>query len=494
MSDHTLHLMTDSCGPYGLKFESQTRDLVFMVRPDRVLPPERSSPYFGALLHAMPRAAIADAIEYDFTNRLRDSFVGEEVDVARSRYFAAQSRARAMTNALIKELYQSADQGLLRIARKFSPANRLRIYIGCVWGGERVAQMAEVFPLLALAAIHEYHFAIGEKSGPRTVFNHPAVHTVMRPKHDPEPFEMIKAGAPMREIARRAGLDPAFRRIKPAAISDAESCVGNFDEMPRLVRDYLPDELPAQRRFFAAIRAQRAPSGRAWTAAQHKALGKTKAEVHARSADLDDWIRASEIKRIASSDDGRSLMALLEGEIQPMREFTREIGAEFITRYFNPRMSSETVFRLSDEWHEEVSQGEDDGSPKPLPPAWLPGDEINGIRVEPIADTSELHRSARYMHNCAVTYREAIERQECCLFIAHQGDAAEPAAMVELQLRNGKPIVAQLKARFNAEPDKCIKTAVSTWLRRKRSEFKLPTTPPAPPIGADMASFIDIPF
>ncbi|MFB4278148.1 hypothetical protein ACBJ59_22850 [Nonomuraea sp. MTCD27] len=92
----------------------------------------------------------------------------------------------------------------------------------------------------------------------------------------------------------------------------------------------------------------------------------------------------------------------------------------------------------------------------------LPGTRV---RLECARDARMLARWSSYMGNCIASpwYVEAAEQGRCAL-LALRDDSGRIVANVELQHRARGWRLAEIRARFNADPDRELETRVASWV------------------------------
>ncbi|MEV4176963.1 hypothetical protein [Nonomuraea sp. NPDC049709] len=103
----------------------------------------------------------------------------------------------------------------------------------------------------------------------------------------------------------------------------------------------------------------------------------------------------------------------------------------------------------------------------PEPLAELDGTILPGtrVRLECARDARMLARWSSYMGNCIASpwYVEAAEQGRCAL-LALRDDSGRIVANVELQHRARGWRLAEIRARFNADPDRELGTRVASWV------------------------------
>jgi PcfJ-like protein len=359
-------------------------------------------------------------------------------DRNRQIYHGLRLSSLHIINKLIgAALQEAADQDALKVARRFPFRHREALYRAGA-RSHRALQLAEVFPVLALAiyagkaACWDEHQSVD--------FNFDAIE--QSKKRAQETATLIERGARLRDVAAVMQIPMALRRVKPGAAHLAHPC-----HNAEWVTSLMPDALPQMRIWLRAVDyAYRhgGPNFAEWTAAHVLQIPGRESQIAAFLSDIKDWVQASR-------SGGENPFGGEGGN-----------GHQFITRPFHSTMSLRTVSKLSDEWHEAVASNMS-GPQYAFPVPWLPAATINGVDIVPIDNSADLYREGALMHHCAGTYVPDVRAGTYCVYsVRRDGERVATAALI----RNGsRAQLQQLRGPCNAEVPKEIGLAVSRWLR-----------------------------
>jgi hypothetical protein len=347
-------------------------------------------------------------------------------------FFGLIVKATRTFNWLLGQALSSADPAALRVARRFPPSLRWKIYRTAA-RSSRMMQLAETFPLLALC-ISEDASCADERA-----------------KQDAA-RALVERGARLREVAAACGLPMGLRRIKPGAV---HLLSGPLVTRPELLK-HMPESLPKMRDWLRAVMAARDCDGDyvAWVA-RHDIRPH---EIE----DLWDWIMACMRQaRIAAGQD---------------RAERYDVPIE---RPFAPSMSLATARELSAEWHDAMLK-RGHAETQPFPGPWFPaGPLVNGYEIVPITDSLDLHREGRAMHHCVGGYSNRVIDGRCYIYGVREGD--ERIATIEIvRDQDDRPRLGQVRGPCNASASKEVDRAIRRWLRSQKSEL-----PPIPTSAAD---------
>jgi PcfJ-like protein len=367
----------------------------------------------------------------------------EAQDRNRRRFHVRKRQAVLIINNLIREALGVADQNALRLARRFYPNTRYRIY-HIIAGSERMQQLAETFPALV--------YWIADRLG----HTHRRAH---REEAAHRAIEAVERGALLKTVADILEVPMAYRGIKPGACG----IVRPADKLSALLYAYLPATTAAQRRWLRAIRRTEDVGEQytRWVARNFANLDQgTIGLTTARVSDLGDWVRAS----YAAMTPAHIVHALTGG---------RRRQSKLITRPFSPDMAAATVSELSDQWHQDVAMAKH--ADRPIPPAWRPAEKIAGIDFIPLTTAAEIVLEGRTMHHCVATYIDRVAAGRGYIYSVRNG-ATLATVNVERD-RDGKVRIDDMRGPCNAVLPKPLQAKIRRWFQR--GDWTLPAISPA---------------
>ena len=264
------------------------------------------------------------------------------------------------------------------------------------------------------------------------------------------------------QVNRRA------RRVKTGAIRGALACSQVFGERPDLVRAYLPETLPAQRRWLKAIRCAMpfGPPFVEWVARNVTEMpGRTILEIESQVENVSDWVKASYQVSVdeALAAIPQYMIDACDPELLGARHRGQKNMANYVTRRFSSDMSLRTVFGLSDEWHEAVANHQSAHS-TPFPEPWAGPADVDGYQITPITNDAELYREGKRMKHCVGSYMSEVTWNNCYFHHVEKGD--EPVATVQLLREGTKPKLGQVRGPCNSIVDKKIMQVLRKWVRQ----------------------------
>jgi len=478
---NVIEYMQDGKGLYGLKINGEAGGALY-VRPDMVV--DHAEIYLRnvpSLFHAIPGGKRVKWWSGSTEANLQDSLsaiISEERGVPKpwdnvkmdwKGYIMACNTARGMINSRINKLYSELmPEKHLQILRRYPVNCRNALYPELCKGGVRAWQLAETFPALAWAILSAWR-------GDDAMRDHA--------------LDMVLKGARLRDVAAVVGIPMSFRRFKPALCKHVIGPAGRFlRDYPGLVENHCPATVPRQRAWLIAIAEAKANiKDDAWPVwvAKHGMRLAYYQEVPRLVSDIGDFVRAGVANRLVDQIDPEQVQRVFA--LMSCKEpFTQQAPANLldrdplIPRPFSPDMAPQTVKRLSDQWHEDVSRVE--AEKVTFPPAWYQGGTVAGVSIEPIRDHVELSAQARRFRNCAATYSRQIAQGVCYLFTAsHEG---KPVAMIEIE-RDNPPRLAQVSGPCNKKPDAHITRAINKWFKERlkvegNGKAPVPTARPDP--------------
>jgi hypothetical protein len=474
-----IEYMQDGTGIYGLKVNcgrgpfDQDMGLLY-VRPDKVV--DRMLYQIPSLFHAIPGGKKEKWWGVSTEAQMQESLVpiicAERMVVDPRRhetrnwknFIMACDTARGMINSRINKLYSELiPEKHLQILRRYPINCRNSMYPELCRGGLRAWQLAVTFPALAWWIIP------ARRPGGDEMRDHA--------------FDMVLKGALLRDVAAVAGVPMSFRRFPPALCKHVIGEAGSFlRDYPGLVENHCPATVPRMRAWLRAIAIAKGKTGDPayplWVAKHGLRLAHFR-EVPRIVSDIGDFAKAGVANKLVDQIDPeqvRRVFALLNCrniKARPPENFLQRDS--LIPRPFSPDMAPQTVKRLSDQWHEDVSKIE--AEKVTFPPAWYQGGTVADVSIEPIQDHVELSAMARRFRNCSATYSRRIAQGDCYLFTAsHEG---KPVAMIEIAKGN-PPRLAQVSGPCNKKPETRIVRAVNKWFKERLKVEGNGKQPPAP--------------
>lgn len=458
-----MQVLRDRVGIYGVVGGSD-EELKILTRADHVEPTrdriayQMILPNHAAFKHTneqklygvMHRQLLREAgfPETDWESwRNNSDRTAHERDGLRRRYFGLGRVAARRVNQAMAESLTAADPNVLRVVRRYPIRFRAPLFTACCRLGIRVTQFCEIFPVLALVLFTKQ-------------FRSENMDATRRMREDGQ--RMILRGERLRNIAEMLGFAMVFRRVKPGA---AEQAVVT-EVSDELVARYLPETLPAQRRWFAAVsRASQFGIGfMEWTAQRVGEVAASQKETIAELNDIADWVKASRLA--VNAGLGVSVPSASS-------------GSEFITRPFRTNMSLRTVRVLSRDWHEAVAKGMRESACVQFPRPWLSGARIGGFRILPITDSGTLYLEGKALHHCVATFADDIVRGDKYLYSVRR----EHERVATLELRAGESGIrlGEMRALCNTRPAKSCERAIQQWFRQERHALEPGLAAPAPP-------------
>jgi hypothetical protein len=469
-------LLTDANGIYGLAiswldFKGELRRTCAIYRPDRLAVWDeglalQQIPRLGAPWSRCAEGCIADELLTAMLGRAGFQRRGSQssepgpwwsdipsIQAAnRRRFHAFKRQAIAITNSLVRQALIAAPADALRLARRFSPTKRFRVY-RAISRSSRMMQLAEVFPLLAWQIIIRDHA---------------------------EAQRLVEAGAKLNSIASLMKVPMPFRGLKPGAVFSRLEWLAELED--QLIYATLPTTTPAQRRWLLAVSQSTSAGGPYvdWIARNCHLLGSTTMDATAAQvSDIGDWVRASYIVGVP-----KHVRGALRGH---ERFFDNEsFGDEHITRAFSPDMSVTTVKELSSAWHEAIALS-DPKTNVPLPAPWRSVTRIGDISVVPLDTAAAIAAEGRAMHHCARTLIAKVKCGDSYLFSARDGD--QRVATIEVG-RNGEEVfINQMRGTCNSMLPQPLQAMLTRWVR-ERDNWNLPIREPVNAVD----SWDEIPF
>ena len=474
MADARLEYLQDERGIYGVSIPflayDGTKLLTYILRPDRLDKgsqdidiANRSNPMVGAALQILPRGifrshyiehrlivALAEAIH------VRGGFVGdsrrggyewwadnkENQQKNQRRYHGQNCMARRIVNQMLRTVLETADQDALKTARRFPFQYRYGIYRAAATS-RRAHQLIEAFPCLG---VNIYCHIEDNKPG----------------------ANLVELGSPLKHIADELSFPMALRRVKPGAAKAALACHGIFVQQPDLIHAYLPETLPAQRRWLRAIYCAMkfGPPFVEWVARNINEMpGRTILEIESQVENVSDWIKAS---YKASIDDALAaipqyMIDACELDFLGRPRAAQNTTPNYVTRRFSPDMSLRTVFGLSDDWHEAVANHQADHI-TPFPEPWAGPADIDGYQITPIVNGAELYREGKRMRHCVGSHENEAFWGNCYFY--HVEKEGKPIATAQLLREGTKPKLGQVRGACNAIVDKKIMQVLRKWVRQ----------------------------
>ena len=279
-------------------------------------------------------------------------------------------------NRLIGQLIEdAADRDAIRAARRFALHYREYIYRAAT-SHHRVLQLADTFPLAALAACADFYRAydrpvLGWRGEAWKAEFEARAATAVR---------LTKRGASLREVAAALEIPMALRRVKPGV---AHLVTPFLVQHPDLLQ-WMPNETPAARIWLTSVgfAGHRDVDFGRWVARHVSEIPGRLLQVGHTISDVSDWVHAN----------------------------TQGSGRQFVTRRFTPSMALRTAIQASHEWHEAVASHMDDAGDLALPPPWFPPATQGRFDIVPLTTSADLYREGHAMHHCVATYVDQVRQ------------------------------------------------------------------------------------
>lgn len=327
------------------------------------------------------------------------------------------------------------------LARRFSPAVRREVR-RLVRASTRFSDLAAIFP----GALH----VIAAADTPR------------EPRR--AAFDMVLAGAPLKQVAETLALPMWLRRLPPEAFSTPLAGV--------------PDGEAFSRRIVNCL-----PRARSQSAFWLKAVCFASEAVH---EDFAVWLAHQQI--FAEAGDPRRLFAVLAA-------YAWFSGQPFRTAYglmivpWRPEVSVETALCAAKSWLNRIRLVLL-LRPGVIKDPWLEPGEAGGFNFVPLLDANQLLEEAQAMHNCADQYADRIARDRCRLFsVRRKGGTRIATLEIGAHMREpGVLDITQLKARHNMPAPLEVWQAGHAWLAKQRGLRRVPPLA-APPRTIDSAGW-----
>ncbi len=505
MAAARLEYLQDERGIYGVSIPflayDGARALTYILRSDRLgggHGDTKNTEVTEAALQTLPRRLFGKShcIEHRLTVALaeaihaRGGFVGASSRGGyewwadskaaehknRQRYHGQNRMADRIAGHMIREVLDVADQGALKTARRFPFKYRYGIYRAAATS-KRAHQLIETFPYLGVLIY----------CGNRDKVN---LSRLAR---------LVEIGTPIKHITTEFDVPVmALRKVKPGSIGRASDCRNVFAEQPDLIHAYLPETLPAQRRWLRAIRCAIpfGPPFVEWVARNvNKMPGRTIIEIESQVENVSDWVKASYQISVdeALAAIPQYMIDACSLDFLSARRQGQKATENYVTRRFSSDMSLRTVFELSDEWHEAVANHQSNHS-TPFPEPWAGPADVDGHQIMPITNTAELYREGKRMRHCVGSYANETIWGEWYFY--HVEKEGQPIATAQLLREGTKPKLGQVRGPCNSIVDKKIMQILRKWVRQIKEvpALERPGLTEVDSGGLSQVDDFDIPF
>lgn len=132
--------------------------------------------------------------------------------------------------------------------------------------------------------------------------------------------------------------------------------------------------------------------------------------------------------------------------------------------------TTQSMLRLVDEWHEELTSRKNVGYAEFRPCGVKPGrweieedDVLQVWTVEEVLDSATLQEEGRKMRHCVASYLEAIERGKCSIFSMKTARGHMVKRAVTIQLNHASRRIVQCRGHCNRAPKKEEKRVLKLW-------------------------------
>jgi hypothetical protein len=328
------------------------------------------------------------------------------------------------------------------LARRFPPAVRREVR-RLLRASSRFADLAAIFP--------------------------GALHAIAAPETAREPrraaFELVLAGAPLKQVADVLGLAMWLRRLPPEAFSARLAGVPEGDTFARRIVNCLP-RTRSQSAFW---------------------LSTVCFATEAVHEDFAVWLAHQQV--YAEAGDPRRLFAVLAAYAWFSGQPFRPAHSLMIVPW-RSEISIETALCAAKSWLNRIRLVLL-LRPGVIKDSWLEPGEAGGLNFLPLLDANQLLEEAQAMHNCADQYAERIARDRCRLFsVRRKGGARVATLEIGAHMREpGVLDITQLKARHNMPAPLEVWQAGHAWLAKQRGLRRVPPLA-APPRAIDTAGWV----
>ena len=254
---------------------------------------------------------------------------------------------------------------------------------------------------------------------------------------------LVRHGMRTRQIAEAVNAPMCLKRFAPGSMERLLKVADLLSMHTEVVSHHCPKKATDQSSWLSNIRRARSSGSNEfalWVAVHWAALCQnepSRQTLRSNICDLRDWVRAcvaqsigiEGVDSICQIINDRDLALAIEKKWQGYADLA-EAG-----KPFNKEMSLQTVFKLSDQWHER--QAETEAADVEFPQEWFEGGTVGDFRIAPVRTSGELSRYAYHLHNCATSYAHGVADGSCFIYVVFEGD--ELKAMLELSRRGGVP-------------------------------------------------------
>lgn len=345
--------------------------------------------------------------------------------------------ARKEANRLIKHILPAADQGLLKIVRRYPNFLRMRIYTECV-KNKTMVNLAQHHPLI--------------------------VASVFQPRRRNR-YDYTKAES-VADMYKACDLLPASKKLHPY--------ISDFLELGDiLIRENLAQHLPKNillaRSFMSHLRG----SG----CFNRYSLG----EHHDLMVDLVKWALVTGGWRWRRE---LAEQAVYENEFSSLGYLRDYVRAEdlFGVRPWNRYMSVDTAYANCQAWHTAVNEDalrrreanyaermarEAALHAEVLKP-WLPDYDKDGISITTLTTWPEFQEEGMLMHHCVSSYWTEALAGYCSICTVRKEGEKTPIATLELHRLDGDISMAQVRGVCNSPIAKDTAKAIDDWFKTNK--------------------------
>jgi hypothetical protein len=136
-------------------------------------------------------------------------------------------------------------------------------------------------------------------------------------------------------------------------------------------------------------------------------------------------------------------------------------------------MTTRSLDRRVEEWHEELSARMTNVSKRPFPDRRIPPyhTEVNGreYRIVQVQNAKELFVEGQQLHHCVVSYARECSDGHAAIFSLRRSEQGREQRLVTIQVSRGA--VMQAKGPCNREPNELETQILNEWVAANRNEI-----------------------
>lgn len=270
-------------------------------------------------------------------------------------------------------------------------------------------------------------------------------------------IELIEQGAPLKSVARAAGLPLWLRRLPPEAYTGSLASLPASESFARRIANRMPTSDGESGFWLSAISFA--------TRACHE--------------DFALWLAEQQV--YSDPGDAERLFAVLAAYAW----FSGDVYARahgLIVVPWRPEVAFDTALCAAKSWFNRTRLILQLGAGV-ISDTWLTPGTVNGFNIVPLTEARDILDEAHAMQNCADQYADRLVRDRCRLFSIRRG--ASRIATMEIgphPREAGILSINQLKSRHNMPAPLDVWQAAHAWMSQQPVLKRLPTlsTPERP--------------